>query len=514
MMRCHLIFFQRLQVEVGICHTFIVSRQSSVVSRQSSVVSRQSSVVSRQSSVVSRQFNKYLTKHHSLQQLYKSFMMLAFAVVFLTSGQVMAACTSNASGNWSASGTWINCGGVTPSVGDDVVINTAVSLSANAAAKTVIINATGTLAPGANTLTITPTTAGESAAAFVNNGTFNATGAGGRVVFAGDATVSGSSATVFDNLDIDSFALTLPSTAPLASIIYHLGGTGGATSIAGTLKFINTFSPSHTLKVSGAAAISTLDLSGLTTGNTIDVNPAGSSAAFTNVTGGDLGTYCVGLGTPILGTASPCTVTSATNEATTHVIIYSDNGNGSGNHTGNLGGRTGADAFCAASTSKPAGFTSYRALISVDGTDQILDMPTKYSIPALPLVGNYPAGTRPAIVANWAALLNGTTLATTMQLATGATNHALWTGSNANGTIHADNCSGWTDGTASFSGRVGAHNQTASPTWISAGSDLCNAAPGRHLLCVAFTPVGASNTVSAPLFSTKEKAKVFSEEVK
>jgi len=111
--------------------------------------------VHRQSSVVSRQFNRYLTKHRSLQQLYKLFMMLAFAVAFLTSGQVMAVTIISAAGGaWDAGTTW--AGGAVPAAGDDVSIGHAITAPAAAtlAAKTIVFSVGGSLTLS-NTKTLT-----------------------------------------------------------------------------------------------------------------------------------------------------------------------------------------------------------------------------------------------------------------------------------------------------------------------------------------------------------------------
>jgi len=213
---------------------------------------------------------------------------------------------------------------------------------------------------------------------------------------------------------------------------------------------------------------------------------------------------------------------AAAPDVTTNVVVYSLNGNGGANKNGNLGGRAGADALCLASGSKPTtgavATTQYRALISVDANDEIRDMPTKYSLRTdQPIVGNYPAGSTIAIASNVGALIAGPTLSNTMQTATGATNVGYWTGSDNNGAL-VTNCSGWTSSTAGALGQVGTHNVTTTG-WLNGGwyygtpSTDGDCSTLYNLLCVAFTPA-VVNTVSAPLFSTKEKAAVFSEEVK
>jgi len=50
-----------------------------------------------------------------------------------------------------------------------------------------------------------------------------------------------------------------------------------------------------------------------------------------------------------------------------------------GVHTGNLGGRAGADALCQASPNKPAAVSNVRAFISTGAADEIRDLADNYS---------------------------------------------------------------------------------------------------------------------------------------
>ncbi len=54
------------------------------------------------------------------------------------------------------------------------------------------------------------------------------------------------------------------------------------------------------------------------------------------------------------------------------IVMYNAGGSG---FDGNLGGRAGADALCQASGNRPAGYTNFRAFLSVNGGDEIQDMP-------------------------------------------------------------------------------------------------------------------------------------------
>jgi len=165
-----------------------------------------------------------------------------------------------------------------------------------------------------------------------------------------------------------------------------------------------------------------------------------------------------------------------------NIMLYTDNVT----HNGNLGGRAGADALCASSASKPAGFGQYRAFISVDAADEIQDMPTNYGVPTTdPIVGS--GGT---IATNWANLLDGS-IDINLQTAIGATGR-YWTGSSQNGGVMAVFCSGWT--TVSFgSGEIG--DQTKTDTeWLKLTGGGCNNPYG--LVCIAYgTPATKSAAV-------------------
>ncbi|MDD2816855.1 MAG: DUF1554 domain-containing protein [Thiotrichaceae bacterium] len=211
---------------------------------------------------------------------------------------------------------------------------------------------------------------------------------------------------------------------------------------------------------------------------------------------------------------------AAAPDVTTNVVIYSLTSDGGGNQAGNMGGRAGADALCAASGARPltgaTANTQYRAFLSVSATDEIRDMPTNYNVPTtLPIVGNYPAATTTPIVGNWAALLNGTTLTTTMQLATGATNVGYWTGSDGTGAISAarGNCNGWTSNLVGVTGDVGTHNSTVSPNWLNGGWAGFTCDLTYNMLCVAFTPPSIVPISASINLSDSVKASTFSKEL-
>lgn len=161
-----------------------------------------------------------------------------------------------------------------------------------------------------------------------------------------------------------------------------------------------------------------------------------------------------------------------------HLYIYDG-----GTKAGAIGGRAGADVMCyqAAESNPhiPSGVMT-RALISVNASDEIRDMPAKYGVPTdREVVG--PTGTK--IVDNWADLLDGN-LDQSLLLAgvTSATNF-WYSGSNWNGSVTAHTCSGWTS-TAAADGWYGLTNQSDSD-WIDISAATCGAST-YHVLCLAW----------------------------
>lgn len=145
---------------------------------------------------------------------------------------------------------------------------------------------------------------------------------------------------------------------------------------------------------------------------------------------------------------------------------------------GNLGGRAGADALCAASANRPAGYANARAFISVGTGDAIADMPGNYGVPTTGTITG-PTGT---LIANdWADLLDGS-IADTLENV-GVTDAAWWSGSNDDGSLHADNCTGWT-ATGVIDGRGGSQWSTTNQ-WLDGFTSACSIA-SRRVLCIAY----------------------------
>lgn len=141
-----------------------------------------------------------------------------------------ANCTSNQSGNWSASTTWINCGGGIPQDSDDVTILTGHTVTVDTNTATLgSLTVYGTLTVGNNTTPRTVTVSGDlfianggnmvpgaSSAAhtlllggdLTNNGTFDGLPAAGRIIDVtfnrnGNQTIKGTEMTRFNILKLN-----------------------------------------------------------------------------------------------------------------------------------------------------------------------------------------------------------------------------------------------------------------------------------------------------------------------
>jgi hypothetical protein len=154
---------------------------------------------------------------------------------------------------------------------------------------------------------------------------------------------------------------------------------------------------------------------------------------------------------------------------------------------GNFGGRSGADAICAASANKPATATLVHAFISVNATDEIRDMhvsggdATHYNTNS-PIYW-YKAATQLAnslVANNWADMLDNS-ISTAQNTGTGL-GYTVWTGSSSAGALAAS-CSGWTS-TTSVNGEYATYGVTNS-TWLDATAGNCAATNVGGLRCIA-----------------------------
>ncbi|MCC6217463.1 MAG: hypothetical protein IT376_21580 [Polyangiaceae bacterium] len=156
---------------------------------------------------------------------------------------------------------------------------------------------------------------------------------------------------------------------------------------------------------------------------------------------------------------------------------------------GPLGGRGGADQHCRdalAGLSLPYSLPHVRAFLSVSETDEIRDLPANYGVPTELPVTSVDGG----VVANdWADLLDGSidrTLEGAHVLPAGATGNFWYSGSNADGSLSPNHCSGWTS-TAVGDGRYGRQVHTGSQ-WIDTGAAMCGLVT-YNVLCVGWQGV-------------------------
>lgn len=148
--------------------------------------------------------------------------------------------------------------------------------------------------------------------------------------------------------------------------------------------------------------------------------------------------------------------------------------------TGNLGGRSGADATCVAARPANVVQSSIRAFFSVSASDQLVDMTTNYGISNVLNIRG-PTGT--TIASNWADLFDSAIDATLFNAGILPTSTRWASGSNADGTVHTNTCVGWTS-SAAGSGATGRSDDTDS-NWIT-GTTLNCATPTARLMCVAY----------------------------
>jgi hypothetical protein len=157
----------------------------------------------------------------------------------------------------------------------------------------------------------------------------------------------------------------------------------------------------------------------------------------------------------------------------------------SSTYDGNLGGRSGADAICAADANKPSSVKTSHALISVSNSDAVDDMPVNYTFPGnVKIVG--PDGV--TVVANsWPDLLDGsieTSLTDAGVLPIGKKGSAWWSGSDANGELSSNNCTGWTVNSV-VNGEFGwAYTLNTDPSWIDNSNTTCGAS--LNFVCLGY----------------------------
>lgn len=145
-----------------------------------------------------------------------------------------------------------------------------------------------------------------------------------------------------------------------------------------------------------------------------------------------------------------------------------------------FGGRSGADTHCENNLPADLVGKETHALISVNATDEILDMVANYNVPLDREIIGHNSGT--VIATSWADFLDGSLAVSLEQAGVMPAGDTFWSGSNANGSLTVANCSEWTSSASNVFGAAG--SATATTSWTYTVSAACNSL--RSLLCIAY----------------------------
>ncbi|MBN1535025.1 MAG: hypothetical protein JXA20_20320 [Spirochaetes bacterium] len=119
------------------------------------------------------------------------------------------------------------------------------------------------------------------------------------------------------------------------------------------------------------------------------------------------------------------------------------------------------------------------AILSVNASDEIRDMPANYRIPTgVPIYG--PHGTS-KIVDDWADLLDGSIDATLRSVGISDTDNVWWSGSESDGSLSADTCVQYTSNDSGDWGNGGLTSKTDT-NWIYGGTWICT--ESLYVVCV------------------------------
>ncbi len=179
---------------------------------------------------------------------------------------------------------------------------------------------------------------------------------------------------------------------------------------------------------------------------------------------------------------------------TDHIIMYPG-----GSHDGNMGGRAGGDALCAASAAKPDNYMNYKILVGIDITDSPKNMPSTHGAPDnVPIKGNKTGN--PLIGNNWADLFDSDGIANPLRDSLTAIGNTVYGGgmdTTAYGVVGAtntiQNCQGFTSNDSADRRSAGDATVTTK-NWTYLGSSTCDVS--HPFLCVAwdYQAVTALNT--------------------
>ena len=194
------------------------------------------------------------------------------------------------------------------------------------------------------------------------------------------------------------------------------------------------------------------------------LNGSGQIEYVNSVLGADSFTYTISDGT-YTDTATVLVIVTPK-----PIIMYN-----AGTHDGNLGGRSGANALCAASM--PAGgYTNSLAFITVSSSDRIADIVVPTNLPIESISGYQ-------IASNWSDLLDGSIDRTLSSAGILPSSSAWWSGStSSDGTGTTDTCNNWT---ATGAWASAGSSLFTDQNWIFGGYNLCNNT-SFYLLCIAY----------------------------
>lgn len=157
--------------------------------------------------------------------------------------------------------------------------------------------------------------------------------------------------------------------------------------------------------------------------------------------------------------------------------------------TGNLISRLSANDACQdVAPNLPEEYTNFIAFYADNTADLSTDYPADFNIPTNVNVEGFNSV---RISSNWAGMFDGTidNSFAAAEVLNGDT--LYWTGANGDGTVAADTCSNWTDGTVSADGTVGDSDNRGtgvSGDWLDNGTPAPCDDPAVALICLAYIP--------------------------
>ena len=183
-----------------------------------------------------------------------------------------------------------------------------------------------------------------------------------------------------------------------------------------------------------------------------------------------------------------------------HITIFS--GLTPTTYNGDLGGRSGADTICENLKDDELismynnSCSNVRALISVSASDEIRDFPTTYSVPTNVKVRSQNGR---LISDTWSGLFATSSggdpsglygnlsnlVGISWQTGGGVNDWGIWTGSESDGSLNNNHCSGWTSEAPNVNGGYGMQEWETVKVWYG-GNVACNNSFKNPLYCICF----------------------------